>query len=59
VQPAHTLRTFGDVERLWEQVVRPVLPGFLSMQNLWEGEYPAPPPGSVWHENWRLPEVRG
>jgi len=24
-----------------------------------EGGYPAPPPGSVWHENWRLPEVRG
>jgi creatinine amidohydrolase/Fe(II)-dependent formamide hydrolase-like protein len=57
VQPAHTLRTFGDVERLWEQVVRPALSDFLSMQNLWEGEYPAPPPGSVWYENWRLPEV--
>ena len=55
LKPAHALRTFADVERLWEQVVRPALPGFLTMQNLWEGEYPAPPPDSVWYENWRLP----
>ena len=45
------LRTFGDVERFWDEEVRPVLPGFKSLRSTW---YPkaAPEPGSRWRENW-------
>jgi creatinine amidohydrolase/Fe(II)-dependent formamide hydrolase-like protein len=54
-QPLHRLRTFEDVELLWETVVRPELRHFQSMQNLWD-EQTAPPQGSVWHANWRVPD---
>jgi creatinine amidohydrolase/Fe(II)-dependent formamide hydrolase-like protein len=55
LRPAHTLRTYGDVERVWREVVEPELPRFESMKLLWE-EDPAPPLGSVWHANWRSVE---
>jgi creatinine amidohydrolase len=55
LRPGHTLRTFDDVERLWEQVVRPALPGFLTMQELWEpAVHGAPAPDSVWSENFHV-----
>lgn len=54
VSPQHTLRTFEDVERVWETVVRPELGRFASMQDLWGDQ--APVPGdSPWHANWRVP----
>jgi hypothetical protein len=53
LQPAHTFRTFDDVERVWREVVVPHLPSFASMQLLWD-EDPAPPEGSVWREGWRF-----
>lgn len=53
-RPEHRLRTFEDVERLWEEVVRPHLKGFLSMQELPEGQEP-PPFNSRWYANWRVP----
>src|SRR5205085_585408 len=46
-KPEHTLRTFEQVEQLWETVVRPALPQFRSMQELQEGQQP-PADGSVW-----------
>ncbi len=55
-RPRHTLRTFGDVERLWAEVVRPALPRFRSMQETWWED--APPPvseESVWWPNSRFP----
>lgn len=55
-QPTHQLLTFADVERLWEQVVRPRLPEFRTMQQHWEGREP-PPTDSVWHRNWRVPDL--
>lgn len=54
-QPAHALRTFEDVERLWETVVRPELKAFRSMQNQWDGQEPVPEE-SRWHANWRVPD---
>jgi creatinine amidohydrolase len=54
-KPDHTLRTFEDVELLWEEIVRPALRDFRSMQDLWEGQQP-PPADSVWHANWRVPD---
>ncbi len=53
-RPAHTLRTFGDVERVWREVVEPALPGFMTMQDAW-GEGDDVPPESRWHANWRVP----
>ncbi len=43
------LRTFADVEKLWEKVIMPRLPDFRTM-GFW-GDDPAPPPDSVWHAN--------
>jgi creatinine amidohydrolase len=54
-QPDHPLRTFEQVEQLWETVVRPALPYFRSMQELPEGQSPVPE-GSVWHANWPVPK---
>jgi len=52
-QPSTRLGTFGEVEELWETVVRPELAAFQSMQELREGQQPVPE-GSVWHANWRV-----
>lgn len=54
-QPAHTLQTFEDVERLWDDVVRPALKGFRTMQDLWDGQ-PEVPESSRWYTNWRVPD---
>jgi hypothetical protein len=48
------LRTFGDVERFWDEEVRPVLPGFKSLRATWYAKE-APDRGSRWFENWPLP----
>lgn len=54
-RPRHTLRTYEDVERLYETVVRPALKDFKTMQNSWTGQ-DAIPESSVWYPNWRVPE---
>jgi len=54
-KPAHTLRTFEDVERLWDTVIKPVFPQFRSMQERFEGQEPVPE-SSCWHANWRVPD---
>lgn len=55
VSPAQRLRTFAEVERLWEEVVRPALPQFHTLQDQWkEGQELSA--DSVWHANWRIPE---
>ena len=57
MRPQNTLRTFEDVEVLWEQVVRPELKHFRSMQQGWSAQEPQPvPSGSVWVENARMPD---
>jgi creatinine amidohydrolase len=48
------LRTFGDVERFWDEEVRPVLPDFKSLRATWYAKE-APDRGSRWRENWPLP----
>jgi creatinine amidohydrolase len=53
LHPAHTLRTFDDVEKLWQTVVQPLLKDFISMQAVWEQD-PPPPSDSVWRENWKI-----
>lgn len=50
------LRTFDDVERFWEEEVRPRLPAFKSLRSTWYAKE-APDPGSRWREVWpfRIP----
>ena len=55
-KPAKRLRTYGEVEVLWRDVVTPALPGFLTMQQSPEDALPAE---SVWHANWRIPDAYG
>ncbi len=54
-RPRHALRTYEDVERLYETVVRPALKDFKTMQNSWTGQ-DAIPQDSVWYPNWRVPD---
>jgi len=54
LQPTVRLRTFEEVEVLWERVVRPALPNFRSMTFRWS-EADNVPEDSVWHANWRIP----
>ena len=54
-RPEHKLRTFEQVERLWDGVVRPKLADFESMQEKW-GEQPDVQKSSRWHENWHVPD---
>lgn len=53
-KPDHKLRTYEDVEILWETVVGPALAEFETMQNSWSAE--TLPESSVWHPNWRVPK---
>ena len=54
-QPAVQLRTYEQTEHLWDTVIRPALPSFRTMQDLWTGD--PPPEDSVWRENWRVPKI--
>jgi creatinine amidohydrolase len=54
-QPSHTLRTYEQVEQLWETEVRPRLKEFRSMQDL-IGDRQPPAESSVWYPNWRVPD---
>ena len=49
------LRTFEEVEALWDEAIRPRLKAFKTMQDLFPGQEPLPE-GSVWHANWRVPD---
>jgi creatinine amidohydrolase len=52
LRPTQRLRTFADVERLWEEIVRPELSDFATMQGSWPGGTEGhPPEGSVWRAN--------
>jgi creatinine amidohydrolase len=53
-QPEHRPLSFEDVERIWEEVVRPKLPEFETMKERWGDQ--EPPEGSRWRANWRVPE---
>ena len=55
-RPEQRMLTFADVERIWESVIRPAFPEFLTMQQDSEGR-PPPPPDSRWRTNWEIPEL--
>lgn len=54
LQPAHSFKTFEQVEQIWESVVRPELPNFKTMQDTWTDE--SVPSDSPWFANWRVPK---
>jgi creatinine amidohydrolase len=51
------LRTFDDVERFWEEEIRPLLPELKSRKGGWT-EADGPPEGSQWRAGW-LPKPWG
>jgi creatinine amidohydrolase len=56
VKPSARLRTFEQVEALWDKVVRPRFMQFESMKNAWEFQSAqSVPEDSVWFANWRVP----
>ena len=57
VQPSVRLRTFAETEALWESVVKPKLPEFLTMQDIREGYEPVPE-ASPWFANWKVPRAK-
>ena len=54
VKPDRRMRTFEEVERFWDDVVRPRFREFKTMQENWQND-PEIPESSVWHANWRVP----
>ena len=56
LRPQHTLRTYVDVERLWQDEIESQIKMFASMQDLSPGQMPVPE-DSVWYPNWRVPEI--
>ena len=52
-QPTRAPLSFMQIERIWEQEIRPRLHTFKTMQHL---ERPAPPADSRWQLNYELPE---
>jgi creatinine amidohydrolase len=55
-RPTARLRTFEQVEVLWDEVIRPHLKDFESMQLSWDGSPEQQvPEQSPWYANWRVP----
>ena len=52
-KPTQKLRTFEQVEHIWETVIRPELPNFRTMQTAWSDDA-TPPEDSVWYANWKV-----
>jgi creatinine amidohydrolase len=50
LKPVHNFITFSAVEKAWEQIITPKLPGFLSMQEKWDWQEELPP-DSPWQRN--------
>ena len=53
LKPDHTPLTYGQIERIWEEEIRPRMKNFASMQS---GDK-APPEDSRWYANWRVPDL--
>ncbi len=53
VQPTQLLRTFEQVEQLWDAVIGPRFKDFETMQQVREGRDPVPE-DSVWYPNWPI-----
>ena len=52
LKPSHNFTTFATVERVWNEVVEPALPGFKTMQAM-QGELPEDSP---WKANSGVPD---
>jgi hypothetical protein len=58
IKPDHKLKTFGQVEEVWDLEVKPVLPAFEMMQELFRGSDQEPvPEDSRWYGNWKIPKL--
>jgi Creatinine amidohydrolase len=59
IAPTARLRSFDDVEKLWQEAVRPALPDFLSMQPDPHRTGLAVPDDSRWAVNWKPASFSG
>jgi creatinine amidohydrolase len=50
LKPAHNFTTFAIVERIWQEMIAPKLPEFISMQEKWEAQEDIPG-DSPWKKN--------
>ena len=50
LKPNHNFTTFAAVEHLWQEVIVPRLPDFISMHEKWEGQEDIPN-DSPWKKN--------
>jgi creatinine amidohydrolase len=57
LSPAHTLRTFQDVERIWGREIAPRISSFECVKDTFDAGHARVPPGSVWEENLTNPPV--
>ena len=55
-EPTQRLRTYEQVESLWDDVIVPAFSDFKTMQPRWADENV--PEGSVWRANWPIPDRR-
>ena len=53
-KPERQVMTYDDVERIWDEVVRPRFADFASMQDLGPDQEP-PPETSRWYAQWKVP----
>ena len=53
-QPTQKLHTFEEVERIWDEVIRPHFKDFKTMQQSWTDAQTLQD-SSVWHKNSHIP----
>jgi len=55
LKPEHRFTTFAGVEQVWQEVVVPRLPEFMTMQEQWDWQEPLPG-DSPWNGNKAVPD---
>ena len=53
LKPDHTPLSYGQIEEIWEDEIRPRMKEFASMQN----DDEPPPEDSRWFANWQIPDL--
>jgi hypothetical protein len=53
IKPKHTFRTYDDVERFWDEKIKPIIKDFACLKLDFSGQGRTIPEDSVWFENWQ------
>jgi len=60
LKPAHTFRSFAEVERVWAETIAPKVKDFKCMAQHWLESglsFSEPSKDSRWHTNWEIPDA--